>query len=164
MDVFKDLHFISATIDVKSILIPDKGVISPCLRNDTGCRIALSYLIPLLLLNFVLKQVIEVSSPFACIPTKEVEAIPVRDGSRARPSLWLTINKLYSLVHLICLFIHRYISFVPLAPLGQILLDLIHLIVDVAVTCGLEDLVPLLRLGIELIHVVGATVGVGTRE
>ena len=79
--IFENLHLVSATINVKPILVSDECVVCSCLGNHMNVLSGLSYLIPLFLLNFVLKEVVKVGASLASIPSEEIERISVRDGA-----------------------------------------------------------------------------------
>lgn len=81
MNIFKDLHLISTSINIESILVSNKSMISPCLRYLISFIVWLPNLVPLFLLDFILEQIIEIGATFSRIAAKEKEAIPIRDGS-----------------------------------------------------------------------------------
>ena len=83
MNILKDLDFVPAAINIESIFVSDKCVIRSGLRHLVPFILWLSYLIPLLLLNFVLEQIIEVSSSFSGITAKEEKTISIRNSSRS---------------------------------------------------------------------------------
>ena len=83
MNIFKDLHLISTSINIESILISDKSMISPCLRHLVSFIVWLPNLVPLFLLDFILEQIIEIGPTFSGVATEEKEAVPIRDGSCA---------------------------------------------------------------------------------
>ena len=72
MYVLEDLNLVSTPIDIKSVLVSDKCVVCSCLRNHMQILNRLADLVPLLFLDLVLEQIIEVSSSFASIASKEV--------------------------------------------------------------------------------------------
>ena len=47
--------------------------------------------VPLLFVDFVLKQIIEISATFPSVSSEKVQTIPVRYSSGTRPGLWLVI-------------------------------------------------------------------------
>ena len=80
MNIFKDLDLISTSINIESILISDKSMISPCLRHLVSFIVWLPNLVPLFFLYFILEQIVEIGATFSRIATEEEEAIPIRDG------------------------------------------------------------------------------------
>ena len=83
MNIFKDLDLISTSINIESILISNKSMIGPCLRNLISFIMWLSNLVPLFFLHFILEQIVEIGATFSRVATKEEEAVPIRDGSCA---------------------------------------------------------------------------------
>lgn len=90
MDIFEDLDFVSAAVDVKPVLVPDESMVGSGFGCDwPGCALlhalilvrAPLELVPLLLSHFVLKQVVEVYASFSSVAAEEVEAVPIRDGA-----------------------------------------------------------------------------------
>lgn len=81
MNIFKDLDFISTSINIEPILISNKGMISPCLRHLVSFIVWLPDLVPLFFLDFILEQIVEIGATFSRVATKEEEAVPVGDGS-----------------------------------------------------------------------------------
>lgn len=88
VDVFEDLDFVSSAVDIKSVFVPDKGVVGPglwrnlpvwaLLQGVVLLRAALEF-VPLLLDYFVLEQVVEVNSSLASVASEEVKAVSVRN-------------------------------------------------------------------------------------
>ena len=72
MNVLEDLYLVSAPIDIKSVFISHKCVVCSCLRDNMKILSWLSDLVPLLFLDLVLEEIVEVSSSFASIPSEEV--------------------------------------------------------------------------------------------
>ena len=114
MDILEDLDLVTATVDVEPVLVSDKGVVSSSIRQGAlrlvlsvwevlGVRVHLAFPFdrccnvwadfePLVVLNLVLEQVVEVGASFPSVSSKEEEAITVRDGPGSRSRLGLIAN------------------------------------------------------------------------
>lgn len=145
---------------------------------------SLTDLKPLLLLNLVLEQVIEIGSSFAGVPSEKVETVTI--GNRASPGscFGLTVDELELVrerrlnVTLLSLIVHRHVpglslrtqnvaleaSEMHVSPRVDLFRDLVHLIIDVAVSRSLKDLMPLFGFWVELVHVIRAAIRVCTRK
>jgi hypothetical protein len=72
VDVLEDLYLISAPVNIKSVLVSHECVVCSCLGDYMKILGWLPDLVPLLFLDLVLEEIVEVSSSFASIPSEEV--------------------------------------------------------------------------------------------
>lgn len=93
VNVLEDLHLISPSVDIESVLVPHERVVGPGFRDlvrsllanallhATYCLGTAFELVPLLLSDFVLEQIVEVGASLARVAAKEVQTVSVRDGT-----------------------------------------------------------------------------------
>lgn len=117
MNIFKNLNFISSSIDIEPVFISDECMVCPGFGNLVLWTVKwLSNFIPFFCADFILEKVVEVCSSFSCVATKEIKAISIRNSSCSRSCLRLTINKLLLLCQIslrlskliICLLVHSH--------------------------------------------------------
>lgn len=99
VDVLKDLHFISSSINIESILIPNKGMVRPSFWNliqaipvaSLAIARSLPDFIPLLFCNFILEQIIEICATFSSVASEEIQTVSVGDCSRSTSGFRLAV-------------------------------------------------------------------------